>query len=209
MKHALCLTSLLFILSTPVFAVDSDKTEDKAPKKTIKETGEELNKKANSQAEAIEKVTLLAIDCEYDSMCMYEQSEKLSKEDGAHPVYKELHTQLKSNYKDIEFDKKYCSTDDVKAIKKVLTRCTKDALDKSKTAKGEKNDLQKQTESCIFTDVEKLANEGNIFAQNGMAQLAKDKKNTKEAEKWSAEIEKQKGKPNYEVFQKCKALLNK
>lgn len=207
MKKIIYLTSLLLILSCPVFAQKED-AKDKKSQETSDDTQKntQAQSQAQAQAVAIEKVTRLAIDCEYDSMCMYEKSESLSKEDSAHPVYKELHNQLKANYKDIEFDHKNCSTDDVKAIKKVLTRCTKEALEGKKVSN---NDIQKQTETCIYTDVEKLANDGNIFAQNGMAQLSKDKKNDKDAQKWNQAIEKHKGKPEYEVFQKCKALMNK
>lgn len=195
---------MIFLLFTAPIYAEQPKDQPKKEPQSLSETSQEIKDTMAKQAEDIDKMTQISIDCEYDIMCLYKKVEDLAKND-SNPLFKEYYKNLQSNYSSIEFEHKNCSTDDIKATKHVLAECNKDILAKIKTTEKieSKEKLQQQMQSCYQPKIEKLATDGNIFAQHMMVNFSKDGGDNKAVEKWKKAIEDHKGKPEYETYQKC------
>src|ERR1700722_8384618 len=85
---------LLSILSFPIYAEINSTDQNKSP--SISDTTQDIKKQVSDQAEAIQKVSNITIECEYDSMCLYNKTEELSKTD-PNPVFKEFFKHLQEN----------------------------------------------------------------------------------------------------------------
>lgn len=194
--------AVLFIsFISPLYAQSNQNTKKEEPR--ISEIAGDVKNDMTAQAEALEKVSNLTLECEYDSMCIYKKAEELSKND-TNPIYKEFFKHLQSNKESIEFEHKNCSNNEIKEIKKILAKCNIDLQAKVKdNPKMDKKKIEEEAHACYFPKIEKLAEKNNIFAQKMMADFTKNKGDTEKSEEWSKAVEEHKGKPEYEVFQKC------
>jgi len=166
--------------------------------------------------EAVEKkkFNLLAmlIGCDLNDQCVLSMLKAVIKTD-PNPMYNAFLLKLEAQTNQIEYEAAHCNIPDNDQVKKAVANCLSSELKKnisSTTGATEisVDSIEVGVNTCIQKNMEKLANEGNLFAQASLVRYLMKMNQAEEGKRWAETIQKQAGTPPYEAYQRCMQPVN-
>lgn len=175
---------------------------------------QEISRAPNLSAEQKNtgKSTLLLIvaNCEFDEICLVKQMVPLKElfEKEKNPIYVDFVDFIFKNQDTLTKDGERCSNVEKKAVRKIYAECLKKRVSGELqimplSTRGKIDKLDDNQDICIKDSMEKLANEGNIYAQAVMVNLTQLMSDSKKMDYWYNQIQKQTGTKRYQDFQNC------
>lgn len=156
---------------------------------------------------------LIVANCEYDEACLLKQVVPLKElfEKERNPMYIDFAEFLSKNQDALERDSKRCNFEDKKVVRKAMGQCYKEVSKDLNKASSltERAILDKQEDDldvCVKAHMEKLAENGNIFAQAVLVNLYQQMSDEKKMDYWYNQIQKQSGTKKYQDFQSCSEI---
>lgn len=173
-------------------------------KEAIADLKSPANASKQETKQAIKKITSIMVECELNEMCMLKMVENLTKSD-KNPMYLSFLQSLESQRSRIEYNEKHCNTSEIQQVKKVIASCLKASSYDMSAVKtnNSKRKYVKEMEFCLQSNMEKLGEQGNIFAQATLANRATSLGDKTEHDKWQAKIDAKKNTSSYSVYEKC------
>ncbi len=169
---------------------------------------QQIKPAANSKPEQVqagrEKILSMMVGCELNDKCMLLMLTEVVKND-PDPTYKAFLTLLQSQTDKIEHDAIYCDNEAMQTVRQAKTACVASAMGKMNQMDAEDDAMRLEGDmnNCLKDSMEKLAIDGNIFAQNALLNYNKRIKNPLEVIRWDTVVNAQKGTPQYKALQKC------
>lgn len=172
------------------------------------------SKLSTEQREQGRKTLLLIVaNCEFNEACMLNHIVPLrvKYEKERNPMYVWFSNYLHGQRDAFERDSRRCHNKEKKATRKVYAECLKariesEAIAGSLTGRAKIDKLDDNQDICLKNSLEKLAVEGNIFAQAHMVNFAQLMSDSKSLDYWYNLIQKQVNTIKYQEFQKCNDL---
>ena len=141
---------------------------------------------------SMKNLIAMIVGCELENQCLSNMLTQIIQTD-PNPIYQSMLTFLQGQKEDPA-----CHTAEMVAAKKATVACLADQLNKSNIA-GLKQDMN----NCFKDRMEKLAKEGNIFAQSALLNIARKAKDDQSAGGWNAMMQSEVGTPQYDIYLKC------
>ncbi|MBS0288012.1 MAG: hypothetical protein JSR17_11985 [Proteobacteria bacterium] len=151
-------------------------------------------------------------NCEFDEQCelnMREELEKRAKEE-KNLMYVAFLKYLDWEKADLEYNIKHCQIEDKKAVRKIYAKCYKAWVEQEKNHppknRQEIDKIENDRNLCLQENELPLAEQGNIFAQADLLNLAEHFKMPGDMSKWEAKVNAFKGTKKYEQYMQCSEI---
>lgn len=156
----------------------------------------------------------MLIDCQFDEQCelnLIPKLEALVKDKNKNNImYKGFLTYLKWEKSDLEYNIKYCQSDEKRVVRADFADCYEQWRQKEMhhdiLSRQEIDKLEHERYMCIKEKMEVLAHHGNIFAQAELVNTFEYLKDPKNMNEWSAKVQSQKGTSQFNLLLKCPEL---
>lgn len=170
----------------------------------------ELNKLTKEQrTQGRAQIAHMLINCEFAEPCLLKMMDDLTilEKQTHNPMYLVYRNYLRANEGQLKEQLKRCDIPQKQVVRKAVAECLQELLMKETHYKALDrkiiDKLQDEQDYCLKNKMEKLGEEGNLFAQAMLVNIFEQTRETKQLDHWYNEMQKKADTKEYHIYLTC------